>query len=112
MAYRIGVKPGKAASALGMVVGALFVVLGVAVIIPLFGLFGLVWSAVAGAITAFYAYNFFSPSGVSTYEVNVDAPGGVEDLDAGLRKLARLKQDGLLSDQEYEQKRAELLRQR
>jgi hypothetical protein len=34
----------------------------------------------------------------------------VEDLDAGLRKLAKLKEDGLLSDQEYEQKRAEIMR--
>jgi hypothetical protein len=112
MSYRIGVKPGKATSVLGMVVGGLFVLLGITVIIPLFGAFGVLWTAVAGAITLFYAYNCFSNRGVSAYEVNVDSPGGVDDLDANLRKLARLKDDGLLTEQEFEQKRAEILRRR
>jgi len=30
MAYRVGVKPGKAASLVGMVIGSLFVLLGIA----------------------------------------------------------------------------------
>jgi hypothetical protein len=110
MAYRIGVKPGKAASAAGMVVGGLFILLGVAVVIPTFGAFGLVWTAVAGVIALYYAYNFFSSRGLSTYQLDVESPEGVEDLDASLRKLARLKADGLLTDEEYERKRAEILR--
>jgi hypothetical protein len=110
MSYRVGVKPGKAASAVGMVAGCLFVILGVAVIVPIFGIFGMVWTAVAAAIAVFYAYNFFSARGVSTYEVNVESRDNVEDLDAGLRKLAKLKEDGLLTEQEYEQKRAEIMR--
>ena len=110
MSYRMGVKPGKAVSAVGMVVGGLFVLLGLVLIVPLFGVFGLVWTAVAAAIALYHAYNFFSDRGISTYEVNVDSPGSVEDFDASLRKLAKLKADGLLSDQEYEQKRAELIR--
>ncbi len=110
MSYRIGVRPGKAASAVGMVAGGLFVALGVAVIVPVFGTFGLVWTAFAVLITAFYAYNFFSSKGVSTYEVDVDSPGRVDDLDAGLRKLAKLKADGLVTEEEYERKRAEILR--
>jgi hypothetical protein len=112
MSYRMGVRPGKAISALGMVVGGLFVLLGVVLIAPLFGAFGLVWTAVAGAIALYHAYNFFSDRGVPAYEVNVDSPGSVESLDASLRKLAKLKADGLLSDQEYEQKRAEVMRRR
>src|SRR5262245_546288 len=110
MSYRMGVRPGKAVSALGMVVGGLFVLLGLGVIVPLFGLFGLVWTAVAVAIALYHGYNFFSDRGLSTYEVNVDSPGGVDDLDASLRKLAKLKADGLLSEQEYEQRRAEIVR--
>ena len=110
MSYRVGVKPGKAASAGGMVAGCLFVLLGVTVIVPVFGIFGMVWTAVAAAITVFYAYNLFSRRGASTYEVDVESRDNVEDLDAGLRKLAKLKEDGLLTDQEYEQKRAEITR--
>jgi hypothetical protein len=66
----------------------------------------------AAAIAVFSAYNAFSDRGISTYEVNVDSPDSVEDLDASLRKLAKLRDDGLLSEQEYEQKRAEILRPR
>jgi hypothetical protein len=112
MSYRIGVRPGRAASIVGMVVVGLFVVLGLTIITPMFGAFGLVWTAGAAAIAVFYAYNAFSDRGVSAYEVNVDSSGSVEDLDASLRKLAKLKDDGLLSEQEYEQKRAEILRPR
>jgi Short C-terminal domain len=112
MAYHIGVKPGKTVSVLGMVIGGLFVVLGIAVIIPTFGAFGLLWTAMAGAIAVFYAYNFFTRQGIATHEVDVNAPDRVDELDTHLRKLAKLKDDGLLTDQEYERKRAELLRER
>jgi hypothetical protein len=110
MAYRLGVKPGKAASVVGMVVGSLFVLLGIAVIVPTFGSFGLLWTAVAGVIALFYAYNFFSNRGVSAYEISVESPENVANLDASLRKLAKLKDDGLLTNEEYEQKRAEVMR--
>ncbi len=112
MAYRIGMKPGKAVSVLAMVVGCLFILLGLFVIVPIFGLFGVVWTVVAAGITLFYAYNLFSGRGASLYEVDVESPKSVDDLDASLRKLAKLKQDGLLSDAEYEQKRAEALQRR
>src|SRR3954463_3281630 len=104
MSYRVGVRPGKAMSALGVAVGFLFVLLGLAVVIPLFGPFGLVWTAVAGAIGLYHAYNLFGGGGVAAYEVDVDTTAGVDDLDAGLRKLAKLRDDGLLSEQEYQQK--------
>jgi hypothetical protein len=110
MPYRVGVKPQKAASAIGMVAGGLFVLLGVTMIVPIFGAFGMVWTAVAAAITVFYAYNLFSSRGTSAYEVNVESQDNMEDLDAGLRRLAKLIEDGLLTDQEYEQKRAEVPR--
>jgi hypothetical protein len=99
-------------SVLGLVIAILFVVLAVAVIIPTFGVFGILWTVVAGGIGLFYAYNFFNNQGVSVYDVNVDSPDSVEDLDVSLRKLAKLRDDGLITDQEYEQKRTEVLRRR
>src|SRR6266851_2738954 len=110
MSYRVGLKPGKAASVLGMIVGGIFVLLGVTIVIPTFGAFGLLWTAVAAAMSLFYAYNFFSRSGVSIYQMDIDSPGNVEDLDGSLRKLAKLKEDGLITDKEYEQKRTEIMR--
>ena len=79
-------------TAVGMVAGSLFVLLGIAVIVPTFGVFGLVWTALAGVIAVFYAYNFFSSRGVSAYEVNVESPESVEDLDASLREHGRIEQ--------------------
>jgi hypothetical protein len=76
MSYRIGVKPGKAVSALGMVLGGLFILLGVFLVIPTFGAFGWVWTAGAAAIVIYYAFNFFSKQGISAYEVNVEDSGG------------------------------------
>lgn len=73
MPYRIGVRPGKSVSLLGMLVGVIFVVLGLVLVMPNFGIFGLAWTAIAGAITFYHAYNFFSKRGISTYEVNIDS---------------------------------------
>jgi hypothetical protein len=98
MAYRAGVKPGKAASVAGMVVGGLFLLLGVTVAMPTFGWFGGVWTLVDGVITAFFAYNLFTSRGVSAYEINVDTPDQISDLDGSLRKLAKLKVDGLITE--------------
>jgi hypothetical protein len=115
MAYRIGVRPGKFASIAGMVVGGVFVLLGIA-LVPIVGVFALVWTAVAAAITIFHGYNVFSRRGASAYEVTVESSekpsGSQDDLDASLRKLASLRDDGLLTEEEYQRKRAEALGER
>ena len=110
MDQRIRVKPGKATALVGMIVGVLFVVLGVVVIIPIFGPFGMVWTAIAGAIAVYCAYNFFSAGGAAMYEVELGSQEPAEDFEAKLRKLAKLKEDGLISSEEFEQKRAEIMR--
>jgi len=72
MPYRIGVRPSKPMSLLGMIVGAIFVVLGLVFVLPNLGIFGLAWTAIAVVITIYHGYNFFSSRGVSTYEVNIE----------------------------------------
>jgi hypothetical protein len=108
MPQQIRVRPGKTVSLAAMAVGLVFVLLGVAVVIPLFGFFGVAWTLLAGIIALYYAYNFFGGTGVSAYEVDVES----QDFDAKLRKAAKLKEDGLISDEEYERKRAEIMGQR
>lgn len=44
---KIKVKPGKTQAKMGFVVGILFVILGCVVVIPTFGLFGVIWTGVA-----------------------------------------------------------------
>jgi hypothetical protein len=110
MTYHVGVKPGKSSSVLGMFVGGVLVLFGVVVAIPLAGFFGIIWTIVALAITVFHAYNAFSARGVSAYEVNIDSQDRTTQFDVDLRKLAKLRDDGLLTSAEFERKRAELMR--
>jgi hypothetical protein len=72
MPYRIGVRPSKPVSLLGMIVGGLLVVLGIVLVMPNFGICGLTWTALAGAITVYHGYDFFSTRGISTYEVYIE----------------------------------------
>jgi hypothetical protein len=111
MPYRVGVRPGKPVSALGLAAGLLFVVLGLTVIIPLFGAFGVVWTALAAVIAAYHGYNLVSTRGLPTYQAEVRAPGPAADFDDRLRRLAKLREDGLLSEEEYQRKRGEILRE-
>lgn len=134
------VRPGKASSLLGMVVGVGFVVFGLVAFGggdrggfggmagPEFGAFGLVWLLGAVGITGFHAYNYFSAEGASTVEWDIDLPPGVEQMtgairsgerapaggagdnfDTRLRKLEGLREDGLITEEEYQAKRASIL---
>ncbi len=136
------VRPGKASSLMGMVIGAGFVVLGLVLLggggfggfggmgaPPTFSAFAVVWLLAAVGITGFHAYNYFGRRGAATMEWEVDLPHGVEpggeawraegaaeitqaggdDFDSRLRKLEGLRGDGLITEEEYAQKRAAIL---
>lgn len=115
---RIKVKPGKTQSKMGFIVGILFVVLGVFVVIPTFGLFGLIWTGVA-AMIAFTNYkNGFSDEGVATHEIviedGMEMPNTYddgEDIEAKLIKLNSLYEQRLITKEEYDEKRKELLKE-
>src|SRR5262245_6680662 len=71
---------------------------------------GWVFLLLAGGIAAFHAVNLFTPRGVAYYVVlEEDRPGATPDFDGKLRRLAKLKEDGLLSEEEHARKRAEIL---
>lgn len=114
---RIKVKPGKTQSKMGFVVGILFVVLGIFVVIPTFGLFGLIWTGVA-AMIAFTNYkNGFSDEGVATHEIviedSMEMPNTYddrEDIEAKLIKLNSLYEQRLITKDEYDDERKELLK--
>jgi hypothetical protein len=71
------------------------------------------------AITIFYAKNFFSKKGVSVLDVDFnvnpeiekDQPKETSDVESRLRQLDKLKSEGLLHDDEYEQKREAILKE-
>lgn len=113
---KIKVKPGKTQSKIGFVVGILFVILGIVVVIPTFGLFGLIWTGVAVMIAFTHYKNGFSDEGVATHEIIIEdgmnttrrkADG--EDIEAKLMKLNSLYEQRLITKEEYDEKRKKLL---
>ena len=122
MRRRVRVKPGKGQSMVGLVAGALFVLIGLFVVIPAAGGFGIIWTLFAVAITAVNGYNAFSEKGVATHEIVVDeeedyfsamsAPApGTDDATARLNKLKELYESGLITREEYDDKRREILQE-
>ncbi len=118
----IRVKPSKASSLFGMIVGTIFVFVGLFVVIPTAGMFGVFWTLMAVAITGVQAYNFFGDKGVASWEIDIDNGTDTEtnsqskpindDFEIRLRKLNRLKEDGLITDEEFQKKREEILREK
>lgn len=124
MSKRIRVKPSKPASLFGMIVGVIFIFIGLFIVIPNVGPFGIFWTLIAVGITGSQAYNFFSDKGVASWEMDIDTDTDTDtsmnhpsipindDFEARLRKLNRLKKDGLITEQEFQTKREEILREK
>jgi hypothetical protein len=120
-------KPGRFPSGIGFVVGIFFILIGVFGIIPFTSkisdsglglfpmLFGLLWTFVAVAITAFHGYNAFSKKGSSVMNVAIsdDSPAERESSTPAerLKQLEQLKTDGLITQAEYVRKREEILKE-
>ena len=123
-AKRVKVKPGKAQSKMGFIVGLIFVGIGIFVAIPTFGLFGIFWTAIAGFIAYSHYKNGFTDEGFPTHEIIIDEDelsamreeGGSgdfagDDIEARLKTLASLYDQGLITGEEYEAKRKEILQE-
>lgn len=115
---RIKVKPGKTQSRMGFIVGLLFVVFGIFVAIPTFGLFGIVWTGIAAMIAVTNYKNGFSEDGVASHEIIIEDGMEVtekhnagEDIEAKLMKLNSLYEQGLITKEEYDEKRKEFLKE-
>lgn len=118
MRRRYRVKPSKPVSLLAGIVGVVFVFLGIFVIIPTFGAFGLLWTAIAGGMGGMHLYNFFSEKGAGLYRIDVEddsvpneTRGNNEkvDFDIKLRKLQKLYDDRIITKEEFEKKRKKLM---
>jgi hypothetical protein len=112
---RIRVKPSRSQAALGMVVGIVFVGIGLFVVIPTFGAFGIFWTLVTAAMTVYFAINVFSPRGLAHTEIEIEHDAepreGNLQFDERLRRLEQLREEQLISAEEYERKREEIMRQ-
>lgn len=125
---RVTYRPSKAQGAFGVAVGAIFVVIGVVMVIPIFGLFGVLWTLIAVGITAMNAYQAFGknytgpqitieedeeprrgPSS-SAPQTHDHIPSTSLDVKGRLEQLKELKEAGLLTQEEYDKKRQEILK--
>jgi hypothetical protein len=104
------VKPSKSIAAVGFVAGLVFVGFGAFVVIPTFGRFGFVWTAIAAVITAYHGFALISKRGVAAYEVELSAGAGVPSapvsLEARLSDLKMAHSRGLITTEEYQAQRA------
>lgn len=126
---KVSVRPGKGQSVLGLAVGILFCLLGLFVVVPGFGPFGLVWTAVAVAITVQHGLNVFTEKGAPTHTVEIEdddltgrgysaAPADGSDpqqaadaVRVRLDAARQLYESGAITREEYDRKRAEILAQ-
>ena len=110
----IYIRPGKGQSMAGFVVGVIFVLIGLCVVVPTFGPFGLLWTGIAVVITVTHARNAFGKNGVPSMEIYTEEDGescAAPDVKERLRQLEDLKASGLITEEEYQDKRAEILRE-
>lgn len=126
MKKNIRIKPSKSQSMLGFIAGLIFVFIGVFVAIPSFGLFGVLWTLIAIVITVTHGMNAFGNKGVATEIIEISSEDDLKidrdlrkenieeeyNFDEKLRKLKELRDDGILSNLEYERKKQEILNEK
>jgi|GEM_PF-6347439 len=110
---KLRVKPSKGQSFFGLMIGIIFIILGFTIVIPKAGLFGLLWTGIALMITIINGYNLFSNRGLSNYDVNVEKyiTRENEDFEVKLRKLNKLKSDGVITDSEFQKQKEKIFNQ-
>lgn len=115
MRRKVTYRPSKTQSILGGVVGVIFVFIGLFVAIPQAGLFGLFWTAVAVAITATNFYHAFGKGyigpDIEISDEGSSLPPTAEDPEGRLKKLQALYDQRLITPEEYEEKRKEILKE-
>ena len=114
---RVTYRPSKAGSVFGGVAGIIFVGIGLFVAIPVFGPFGVLWTLLAAGITIASFYQAFGKGYIGP-EIHIEEEGGAEhaqdaaapgDTQARLTELRALYDQRLITQEEYEQKRKEIL---
>ena len=132
MSKKIHVRPGRGQSKVGFAVGIIFCLLGVFVVIPTFGLFGIFWTAIAGWIAYSHYRNGFTDEPLDSHVIDIEddgqnvtatryggyrnysyeeeaAAGSTDSMEERLRKLQSLYDQSLITYEEYEQKKKAIL---
>ncbi len=136
MSRRVRIKPGKGQSMTGFFGGIIFCFIGLFFVIPVFGAFGIIWTLFAAVITVVNGYNAFSDKGIASHEITIDemeegnyykgnsvldgtlgsragsdTAGGHRSTEERLKEAQSLYDRGLITYDEYQQKRAQILKE-
>ena len=99
--------PSRTQGVVGAVWGGVFVLFGLAVIVPATAPFGVIWTLLAGIFTALDVYQAFIKRYVRARPRD---RGLAPEVQRQLALLENLKSAGLITDREYQQERQEILR--
>ncbi len=99
--------PSRTQGVVGAVWGGVFVLFGLAVIVPATAPFGVIWTLLAGIFTALDVYQTFIKRYVRARPRD---RGLAPEVQRQLALLENLKSAGLITDREYQQERQEILR--
>jgi hypothetical protein len=109
---KVRVKPSKEASLFATIFGLIMIGIGVFLVIPNLGAFGVLWTLIAVAMTGYNLFNVFSARGIATQEIDIEEGNQSEsgnDEENRLERLERLKEKGLITEEEYQKKKREIL---
>lgn len=121
---QIRVRPGKAGSIVLIVMGSIFFVFGTfltsigladssdSAFQMLIWFFRLIWWAVCLAMIVYGLLMLTRKKPPSMLEMDLEDVGTEGDFEARLRKLESLRVENLISQQEYDKKRAEIIREK
>lgn len=99
--------PSRTQGVVGAVWGGVFVLFGLAVIVPATAPFGVIWTLLAGIFTALDVYQAFIKRYVRARPRD---RGLAPEVQRQLALLESLRSAGLITDREYQQERQEILR--
>ena len=138
MSKKIHVRPSGAQSKAGFVAGIVFCLIGLFVVIPVFGPFGILWTAAAGWITYVNWRNGYSDKKIDSHVIEIDDsnPDNItvtshrgfgtsysvsddeinetvrssgDDIENRLKSLQNLYDQRLITKEEYDEKKQQIL---
>ncbi|MGL5977607.1 MAG: hypothetical protein ACRCZJ_01225 [Erysipelotrichaceae bacterium] len=113
MNQRIKVAPSKGNSFFGFFMGLIFIGIGLFVVVPALGVFGIFWLLVAIGITTFHGINAFGKKPIATEEIYVEGVPNTQaqanTRESRLQELSSLYEKRLISKEEFETKKANIL---
>ena len=140
MSKKIHVRPSGSQSKVGFAIGIIFCLIGIFIAIPIFGPFGILWTVMAGIITYTHWRNGFSDKKIDSHVIEIEdtdpenitvtshrgfgtsysvSGSGYSDternsgsnVESRLKSLQSLYEQRLITKEEYEEKKQEILKE-